>query len=559
MGKLTNKKIDSVFYKRIKQEMSSYSIKTIYNDGAYSMRYVNNTYFLDNDRWELDKIKEINNSNSAKTSYKSAYKDIKFRFNDPIVNLEVKYVFYKRLFNGHWGISTIFKSHQYPLKRLTEFINQEYPTLTSLLQLNIGEAEQEFIEWLNRKGVKTKLVKSFPFNKDIIVNATIVSIIRVILTELADNYYQQEEWSKDRWDIRKLNNTYGIEYNKIITQYYLNFLTIEQEMMRNEVKMYFRQRLLGKNKFSWNTAMISLGALSKFLKYIFQLEPNWTNIKDLNRNHIDSYLQYLHEYSNRINRKDANPASYIRRSLQAVQKFLKDLQKYRYDSAPTTDISLLIFQEDFPKPRKKAISQIDYIPDVVLKQLFNRIHDLHPVVAPVVWIAFKTGLRVSDVLTLTTQCLIQIDGHYWLETDLMKNQIQGHRIPIDPHLAMIIAELISNSVKNQEMNPKELLFISKYNPRGGEPYTQDFVRKKLNEFAKRNHIIDSSGNLFHFRTHQFRHTYAVKLINGGADLLTVQQLLGHATANMTLRYAKLLDNTKRDVFDTVVQKGIFDI
>jgi hypothetical protein len=70
-------------------------------------------------------------------------------------------------------------------------------------------------------------------------------------------------------------------------------------------------------------------------------------------------------------------------------------------------------------------------------------------------------------------------------------------------------------------------------------------------------ITDEDGNVFHFKTHQFRHTYAVKMLNGGADILTVQELLAHASPEMTLRYAKLLDDTKRKVFETVITQGVF--
>ncbi|MCI1625220.1 MAG: tyrosine-type recombinase/integrase, partial [Clostridium beijerinckii] len=57
--------------------------------------------------------------------------------------------------------------------------------------------------------------------------------------------------------------------------------------------------------------------------------------------------------------------------------------------------------------------------------------------------------------------------------------------------------------------------------------------------------------------HAFRHTYAIKMLNGGADILTVQELLAHASPEMTMRYAKLLDYTKRKVFDKAVKEGIF--
>lgn len=47
------------------------------------------------------------------------------------------------------------------------------------------------------------------------------------------------------------------------------------------------------------------------------------------------------------------------------------------------------------------------------------------------------------------------------------------------------------------------------------------------------------------------------MLNGGADIFTVQELLAHASPEMTMRYAKLLDDTKRKVFDNAIKQGIF--
>ncbi len=58
--------------------------------------------------------------------------------------------------------------------------------------------------------------------------------------------------------------------------------------------------------------------------------------------------------------------------------------------------------------------------------------------------------------------------------------------------------------------------------------------------------MDENGDIYHFRFHQFRHTYAVKMLSSGADILTVQELLAHASPEMTIRYAKLLDSTSEE-------------
>ena len=68
------------------------------------------------------------------------------------------------------------------------------------------------------------------------------------------------------------------------------------------------------------------------------------------------------------------------------------------------------FPKTDPNVKKKPYDQIDYIPEYVLEQLFANLNHLHPEVQPLVWIAFKTGLRISDVLGLTQDCLLRING-----------------------------------------------------------------------------------------------------------------------------------------------------
>ncbi|MGR5874071.1 tyrosine-type recombinase/integrase [Bacillus pacificus] len=82
-------------------------------------------------------------------------------------------------------------------------------------------------------------------------------------------------------------------------------------------------------------------------------------------------------------------------------------------------------------------------------------------------------------------------------------------------------------------------------------------KQNLMSYQSKKNITDETGDIFHFKNHAFRHTYAVKMLNGGADILTVQELLAHASPEMTMRYARLLDDTKRKAFEEVIKKRCF--
>ncbi|HCF26048.1 MAG TPA: integrase, partial [Cyanobacteria bacterium UBA11049] len=65
----------------------------------------------------------------------------------------------------------------------------------------------------------------------------------------------------------------------------------------------------------------------------------------------------------------------------------------------------------------------------------------------------------------------------------------------------------------------------------------------LNTLAERENICDSQGKVWHFHSHQFRHSIATKMVNAGVPTQVIQRFLGHASPDMTMRYAHLFDQT----------------
>ncbi|MFT8323744.1 MAG: site-specific integrase, partial [Bacillus sp. (in: firmicutes)] len=207
--------------------------------------------------------------------------------------------------------------------------------------------------------------------------------------------------------------------------------------------------ILAQNNFSWSTARTYAGWIGKFLNYISNTEPNWKDLTKLSREHIEGYIDWLSQYVKGNTRKDVNPNRYQIQSLTAVNQFIRDLHFYNNSHmAPNLPVDLLIIPGDKPRKVKKSHETIDYIPEFVLEQLFNNLDHLHKEVQPIVWIAFKTGLRISDVLGLKQNCLVLLNGKYSIVTDIEKTYVKGHMVPIDEELANIIAVLIDNTKKH---------------------------------------------------------------------------------------------------------------
>ncbi len=178
-----------------------------------------------------------------------------------------------------------------------------------------------------------------------------------------------------------------------------------------------------------------------------------------------------------------------------------------------------------------------------------------------------SGWRISDVLYLQHDSCLEQDGDTcWLVGDIQKTRVLGHRIPITKEVAAVILAQITwvKHHYSDEENPHGWLFPASKkrqhckSPRflKGNPLKSDPIGASLNRFAVKYQIQDENEKIFHFKLHAFRQTKAVELINNGMSLVMVHQWMAHASPEMTLIYAKILDETMRTQWEKTVQKGI---
>jgi integrase len=137
-----------------------------------------------------------------------------------------------------------------------------------------------------------------------------------------------------------------------------------------------------------------------------------------------------------------------------------------------------------------------------------------------VTVALHTGLRQGEQFTLRWE---HVDFGTGILTVPRAKSGEARRVPMNDTVRTLLGALPSR-LRSSWVFPSTT---------GSTPLdTQNFLNRSFLPALRRAGIAD-------FHWHDLRHTFASRLVMKGADLRTVQELLGHKTLAMTLRYAHL--------------------
>ncbi len=367
----------------------------------------------------------------------------------------------------------------------------------------------------------------------------------------------QTEFAKDRWDAR---NIPGLRYPPHSTAYYIHFVHVP-ERFRSHIKEYAQFKIAeGRGAGTLNRAAYCLGT---FLTFFSQHYPQATTLQHLCLQDIDAFILYLKTDAHARGLK--TEWQYVYNHLTYLENFLSYLERLQHSFRPDAPTTQLTWSYHYPKFQRPSAGTTRHIPQFVLRQLETHMTHLHPTYLPVAILLRATAWRISDVLYLKINSCLEKDGEkYWLVGDIQKTRVLGHRIPITSEVAAVILaqrEWVKQHYTPEE-NPQNWLFpASKHNRnsprfRCGNPLCIQGVQHALDHLVTKYHIRDEQGNLFHIRLHAFRHTKGVELINHGMSLVMVQQWMAHASPEMTLVYARILDETMHMQWEKAVQRGI---
>jgi integrase len=147
----------------------------------------------------------------------------------------------------------------------------------------------------------------------------------------------------------------------------------------------------------------------------------------------------------------------------------------------------------------------------------------------------RCGLRVSEVSHLGWAALDFAQGTVRIDNS------KGH-VDRVVSLAPDVAKALRQWQRLQGIPPR-YVFPSRVTRKGGRPLSVRQIQNCMTRYLKLAGITKA------YSPHSLRHTFATQLLNAGASLEVVKELMGHRSLDVTLRYTQLYDRTKRAQYD----------
>ena len=275
---------------------------------------------------------------------------------------------------------------------------------------------------------------------------------------------------------------------------FFNFLIIEKGLSKNTVKAYKTD-------------------IKGFIKWINKNnKQSLLNIKETSVNQYISYLFSLKLKSSSVNRKIS--------SLKSFYLFL--LKKKLIRHSPFSEV-ISPKQEKY-LPASMSESEVEKLlnsPDAS-KEIEQRDKAM-------IEMLYATGMRISELINLR---ITDID----MNRSVIKVMGKGSKERLIP-FGESASEALSNYLKIRKDSPSKEVFISNR----GKKISRVAFWQRIKVYLLRENLKDSIS------PHTLRHAFATHLLNRGADLRSVQLLLGHSDLSTTQIYTHIAKQRLGDV------------
>ena len=197
----------------------------------------------------------------------------------------------------------------------------------------------------------------------------------------------------------------------------------------------------------------------------------------------------------------------------------------------------LMLREPHPLPRYLHDSDVELFLDSV-----SSIRD-----RAICMLMLRCGLRVQEVVNLT------LDVIDYRRSQLLIRAGKGAKDRI-AYISNDAAVALAEYLRKRPITGEEHIFLAEKGRCKGKPISVRAIQKRVEFYAGKSRVPVSC--------HRLRHTMATQLLNADADLVSIQEILGHTKIKTTQRYSKLSNlKAQRDYFqamETVMAKTSID-
>lgn len=251
--------------------------------------------------------------------------------------------------------------------------------------------------------------------------------------------------------------------------------------------------------------------LRMFRKFL-TAKKHWLGWLKINRQDIQAYLTHLND---------------LRRQWTTINRELASLRTF-YNFLLTNGLVVANpFNEVKMKHRSRSLPRYFYEPEMnaLFKAADGNGQPLDFRNRAIIELLYATGMRVSECANLSLEQI-----NWDVQMILVHGKGDKERYVPFGHYAKVALERYLHECREPLMDKyheeHRRVFINHY----GKPITSEGIEYVLNQVVKK-----SSLNV-HIHPHMLRHSFATAMLNNGADIRSVQELLGHSSLSTTQIY-----------------------
>ncbi len=242
---------------------------------------------------------------------------------------------------------------------------------------------------------------------------------------------------------------------------------------------------------------------------------------------VQDYLEYL--YAKRLSRNS------ISRKLSSIRSF------YHYLEDEGKKINN--YFSEVPNPKRSSLLP-KYAKDNDLEKMFHAFpldDALGQRNTLLLEMLYATGVRVSELVSIRVSDINLYDKTIHILGKGRKERV----VFFGSYCEDILRLYLSDGYKILNQKKSEYLFLNK----NGGVLSGRYVRKVIDD------AVFKCGVDYHISPHTLRHTFATDMLNQGADLMTVKELLGHSSVNTTGIYTHVSNERLKQVYEFAHPRG----